>query len=71
MLSNPIGNGILLGRTMKLFNVGIVGYGRAAGAHLGAIDQGKVVAAARVGKHLIVKKPLALSLADMRAIEVA
>ncbi len=127
VLSNPSGKSILPGRTMKLFNVGIVGYGWAAGAHLDAINRGglgqvtaicstrnldakelstrhgcplrcysdfesmlrdpdlhaisicsyhkhhtaQAIAAARAGKHLIVEKPLALSLADMRAIEGA
>ncbi|MBI5387530.1 MAG: Gfo/Idh/MocA family oxidoreductase [Verrucomicrobia bacterium] len=112
---------------MKKHNVGIVGYGWAAGAHLEAIQRSalgrvtaicssrkldagelsarhgcplrtytdfdamlkdpevevvsicsyhkqhpaQVIAAARVGKHLIVEKPLALSLADLRAIEKA
>ena len=112
---------------MKKFNVGIVGYGWAATAHLPAINDGalgqvtricsvrsldarelsakhgcalqtgtdytalladpdihvvsicsyhhqhkeQAIAAARAGKHLIVEKPLALSLADMREIEQA
>jgi len=112
---------------MKKFNVGIVGYGWAATAHLPAINAGalgqvtricssrsldarelsaqhgcalqtctdfntmladpaihvvsicsyhrqhkeQAIAAARAGKHLIVEKPLALSLADVREIEQA
>ena len=110
---------------MKKFNVGIVGYGWAATAHIPAINAGalgqvtricssrsldaqelsarhgctlqtgtdfaalladpaihvvsicgyhhqhkeQAIAAARAGKHLIVEKPLALSLADVREIE--
>ena len=110
---------------MKRFNVGIVGYGWAATAHIPAINAGalgqvtricssraldatelsarhdcalqtgsdyaamladpdihvvsicsyhhqhkeQAIAAARAGKHLIVEKPLALSLADVREIE--
>ena len=112
---------------MKQFNVGIVGYGWAAGAHIAAINAGalgqvtsvcstrkldaqgisarhgcalkaysdyaamladpdihvvsicsfhrhhkdQVLAAARAGKHMIVEKPLALSLPDLREIERA
>jgi predicted dehydrogenase len=112
---------------MKKLNVGIVGYGWAAGAHLDAINAGtlgqvthvcssrhldarelsarhscqirthtslpsmlaepdldvvsicsyheqhaeQAIAAAQAGKHLIVEKPLALSLADVRAVEHA
>jgi predicted dehydrogenase len=110
---------------MKQFNVGIVGYGWAAGAHLAAINAGAlgqvtavcssrkldarevstrhgcpirtctdyaemlawpdvqvisicsfhrhhkahILAAASAGKHLIIEKPLALSLADLREVE--
>lgn len=112
---------------MKRFNVGIVGYGWAAEAHIAAINAGplaqvtaicssrtldaqelsakhgcrlractdldtllrdpdvqvvsvcsyhkqhpaQVIAAARAGKHVIVEKPLALTLADLRAVEAA
>ncbi len=112
---------------MKPFNVGVIGYGWAAGAHIDAINAtslGQVtrvcssrpleasalrarhggtiecvrsveelladptvqvvsicsypqdharqaVAAARAGKHLIVEKPLALTLADMRVVQQA
>lgn len=112
---------------MKQFNVGVVGYGWAAGAHIAAINAGAlgqvtavcssrkldaqevsarhgcplatytdyaamlaapdlqvvsicsfhrhhkahVLAAARAGKHMIIEKPLALSLADLREIEGA
>ncbi len=110
---------------MKQFNVGIVGYGWAAGAHIAAINAGsraqvtkvcssrkqdpaelsarhgcaiqtftdyaamlaepdlhavsicsyhrqhknQVIAAARAGKHIIVEKPLALCLSDLREIQ--
>lgn len=110
---------------MKQFNVGIAGYGWAAGAHIAAINAGPfgqvtavcssrrldaaevsakhgcplrtyqdyaamlsepdiqvvsicslhrlhkehILAAARAGKHLIIEKPLALSLADLREVE--
>lgn len=112
---------------MKKFNVGIVGYGWAAGAHIAAINGGTlgrvtavcssrkldaeelsqrhgcrletytsleamlarpdvhvldvcsyhaqhpahITAAAKAGKHIIAEKPLALSLAELRAIEEA
>lgn len=112
---------------MKKYNVGIIGYGWAAEAHIPAINAGtrsqvtavcssrqldarelsarhgcplkvyhevpalladpdvhvvsicsyhkqhpeQVIAAARAGKHIIVEKPLALSLPDLRAIEQA
>ncbi len=112
---------------MKKYNVGIIGYGWAAEAHLPAINAGplaqvtaicssrsldarelsakhgcplkvyrdvpalladpdihvvsicsyhkqhpeQVIAAARAGKHIIVEKPLALSLPDLRAVEQA
>lgn len=110
---------------MKRFNVGVVGYGWAAGAHIAAINAGQraqvsmvassrpldaaevsarhdcpirtftdyaamlaepeldvlsicsyhrfhkeqVLAAARAGKHIIVEKPLALSLGDLRDVQ--
>jgi len=110
---------------MKQFNVGVVGYGWAAGAHIAAINAGalgqvtavcsarkldaqevsarhgclirtytdyaemlarpdvhvisicsyhrhhkdQILAAARAGKHLIIEKPLALSLGDLREVE--
>lgn len=112
---------------MKQFNVGIVGYGWAAGAHIAAINAGalgqatavcsarkldaaevsakhgctirtytdyaallaepdvqvvsicsfhryhkdQILAAARAGKHMIIEKPLALSLPDLREVERA
>jgi predicted dehydrogenase len=112
---------------LKQFNVGVVGYGWAAGAHIAAINAGargrvtkvcsareldaaelsarhgcplqtytdcaamlaepdvhvvsicsyhrlhkdQIIAAARAGKHLIVEKPLALSLEDLREVEQA
>jgi predicted dehydrogenase len=112
---------------MKQFNVGIVGYGWAAGAHIAAINAGRygqvtkvcssrpldadevsakhgcriqtytdyaamlaepdlhvvsicsyhrchkeqLIAAARAGKHVIVEKPLALSLPDLREVQRA
>ena len=110
---------------MKQFNIGIAGYGWAAGAHIAAINAGpraqvnrvyssrpleaaevsarhgcpmqtytdyaamlaepdlhavsicsyhryhkaQVIAAARAGKHIIIEKPLALSLGDLREVE--
>lgn len=110
---------------MKQFNIGIVGYGWAAGAHIAALNAGslgqvtavcssrklsaqevsarhgcpirtctdlaemltwpdlhvisicsfhrlhkqQILAAARAGKHLIIEKPLALSLGDLREVE--
>lgn len=121
------GNGIADDQNMKPFNVGIIGYGWAAGAHLEAINAGpqaqvtaicssrpldaaalsqahgcplqvhheldtlladpdihavsicsyhrdhpaQAIAAARAGKHVIIEKPVALSLADLRAVEAA
>jgi len=112
---------------MKKYNVAVVGYGWAAGAHIGAINAGPlaqvtrvcssrpldaaelsarhgssisvtrsleevlddfsvdvvditsypwqhaahVIAAAKAGKHIIVEKPLVLSLKDLRAVEKA
>jgi predicted dehydrogenase len=112
---------------MKKYNVGIIGYGWVAGAHIAAINSGsraqvtavyssrpldssqltakhgspitayqdlkkmlanpdidvvsicsypydhpeQVIAAARAGKHLIIEKPLALSLKDLRAMQKA
>src|SRR5690242_14934494 len=112
---------------MKKFNVGIIGYGWVAGAHITAINSGsrsqvtavcssrpldsaklaakhgspitayqdlkqmlanpdidvvsvcsypydhtkQVIAAARAGKHLIIEKPLALSLNELRAMQTA
>jgi predicted dehydrogenase len=112
---------------MKKFNVGIIGYGWVAGAHINAINSGsraqvtavcssrpldsaklaakhgspitayqdlkamlanpdidvisvcsypydhatQVIAAARAGKHLIIEKPLALSLKELRAMQKA
>src|SRR6266571_2586874 len=93
---------------MKKYNVGIIGYGWVATAHIPAInatalgqvtavyssrdldemlanpdihvvsvcsypyDHAKqVIAAAKAGKHLIIEKPLCLSLKDLRAMQKA